>query len=55
LSADGKFLFVANLGSNNVWEYKINATGTLSPVAGSPFAAGAGPYFVAVEPSAKYV
>jgi hypothetical protein len=42
--------------SNDVWAYTINSTnGALSPVPGSPFAAGGGPYFVAVEPSGHYV
>jgi DNA-binding beta-propeller fold protein YncE len=42
-----RFAYVANGTSNNVSAYTINAsTGALTPVAGSPFAAGTGPYSV---------
>ena len=47
----GGFAYVANYGSNNVSAYTINATsGALTPVAGSPFAAGTNPYDAAVDP-----
>ena len=40
----GKFAYVTNQGSANVSAYPIIATsGALTPVAGSPFAAGSGP------------
>ncbi|MGC9237930.1 MAG: beta-propeller fold lactonase family protein, partial [Thiomonas sp.] len=45
----GTFAYVANAGSNNVSAYSINATtGALTPVAGSPFAAGNLPLSVVV-------
>ena len=51
----GKFAYVANYGSNNVSAYAIDATnGALTPVKGSPFAAGIGPYSVTVYPSGKF-
>jgi 6-phosphogluconolactonase (cycloisomerase 2 family) len=41
ISADGKFLFATNDGSNNVSVFSINKkTGALTLVAGSPFATG---------------
>ncbi len=50
-----KFAYVANDVSSNVSAYTINSTtGALSPVAGSPFAAGTGPVSVAVDPSGKF-
>jgi DNA-binding beta-propeller fold protein YncE len=50
------FAYVANLNSCDIWAYKIDATtGALSPVPGSPFAAGLGPQSVAVHPSGKFV
>src|SRR5579863_3995207 len=43
-SMSPEFLYVANHGSNNVSGFTINTvTGVLSPVAGSPFSAEAGP------------
>src|SRR5712692_5008509 len=50
-----KFAYVANAGSNNVSAYTIDSTtGVLSPVPGSPFAAGSEPLSVAVDPSGKF-
>ena len=41
---------------NNVSGYKINpSTGALTPIAGSPFAAGKVPISVAVHPSGRFV
>src|SRR5260221_375162 len=52
---------VANPGSsegppffNNVSAYSIGANGALTPVPGSPFAAGTFPTSVAVDPTAKF-
>jgi len=40
----GKFVYVANGGSNDVSVFSINAvTGALTQITGSPFAAGAVP------------
>ena len=51
----GKFAYVANAGGyQGVSAYTINATsGALTPVAGSPFAAG-WPRGVAVDPKGKF-
>jgi YD repeat-containing protein len=52
----GRFVYVANQGSNNVSAYTINqTTGVLSPIPGSPFAVGNGPVFVAVDLSGSFV
>jgi 6-phosphogluconolactonase (cycloisomerase 2 family) len=46
---------VVNLNSNNVSGYTINATtGALTPIGGSPFAAGSAPNSVAVDPTGKF-
>jgi 6-phosphogluconolactonase len=57
----GKFAYVANecgdvlCSVGNVSAYTINGTtGALSPVPGSPFAAGRAPFSVAVDPSGKF-
>jgi len=51
LHAQSEFAYVANVGSNNVSGYAINpTTGALTPIAGSPFAAGFLPESVAVAP-----
>ena len=49
-----RFAYVANQ-SNSVSAFTINATtGALTPVAGSPFAAGASPNCVTVDPTGKF-
>jgi 6-phosphogluconolactonase len=58
LAADptGKFLYVANNGSNNVSAYTIDATnGALTPVHGSPFAAGNEPAGIAADRTGRFV
>ena len=50
------FAYVANFVSNNVSAFTINASsGALTAVAGSPFAAGAGPCSFSVDPAGKFV
>jgi 6-phosphogluconolactonase len=49
-----QFVYVANESSNNVSAYSIGANGALTPVPGSPFAAGTQPQSVAVDPTAKF-
>src|SRR6185369_17065077 len=55
----GKFAIVADFNSanvDNVTVYSINqATGALSSVSGSPFAAETNPYSVAVDPAGKFI
>ena len=41
----GSYLYVANSGSNNVSAFTIGS-GSLTPVSGSPYAAGTGPSFI---------
>jgi 6-phosphogluconolactonase (cycloisomerase 2 family) len=49
------FAYVANAGSNDISAYAIDAaTGALSKVAGSPFAAGINPKSVTVLRSGKF-
>jgi 6-phosphogluconolactonase len=51
-----QFAYVANFNSNNVSGYAIDpSTGALTAIAGSPFAAGSFPRWVAVDPSGKFV
>jgi hypothetical protein len=49
-----QFAYVPNVGSNNVSAYSIGANGALTPVAGSPFAAGNNPNSVAVNPTGEF-
>ena len=47
--------YVANQGDNTVSAYSINATtGALTPVSGSPFTAGSGPFSVTVNPAGTF-
>jgi len=51
-----KHAYVANFGGNNVTAYSVNAaTGGLTTVAGSPFAAGSSPPTVTADPSGKFL
>jgi YVTN family beta-propeller protein len=51
----GKFVYVANDGSNSVSGYMINpSTGALTPITGSPFPASVYPESVTVDPSGKF-
>ena len=55
IDPSGRFAYVANIKSNNISAYRIDgASGTLHPVAGSPFAAGLQPFSVALAPSGAY-
>jgi 6-phosphogluconolactonase len=50
-----RFLYVVNRGSNNISAYNIDATsGTLTPIAGSPFPAGSLPVAMAVDSTGTY-
>jgi YVTN family beta-propeller protein len=57
-SAAGKsstYVYAANNGSNNVSAYTVAPTGSLAPVAGSPFAAGTGPISAAADAGGRFV
>jgi YVTN family beta-propeller protein len=56
IDPSGRFLFVANTGSNNVSVFHIDpATGALNSVPGSPVVAGSEPRGIAVDPTARFV
>jgi 6-phosphogluconolactonase len=50
-----KFVYVANQGSNNISAFSLaSPTGALTPVAGSPFAAGNQPSSLAIDPTGAF-
>jgi 6-phosphogluconolactonase len=50
-----RFLYVANRGAGDISGYAINPKfGMLTPIAGSPFAAGSNPVAIAVDPTGAY-
>jgi 6-phosphogluconolactonase len=51
----GQFLYAADSANNNVVSLKIAGSGALTPVAGSPFAAGTQPVGVAVDATSSFV
>ena len=51
----GKFAIVAGSDSNNLSVFSISSSGSLAPVAGSPFPAGSGPTSVAINASGNLV
>jgi 6-phosphogluconolactonase (cycloisomerase 2 family) len=51
-----KFIYVTNSGSTSVSGYAVNAaTGTLTPIAGSPFGAGRSPRGLVVTPNGAFL
>ena len=51
----GMFAYVANVDSNDISAYAINASsGALTQVQGSPFEAGTEPSGVAIDPTGKF-
>ncbi len=56
MDPSGEFVFVANSGSNNVTVFSLNLdTGNLTPVPGSPFAAGSQPLDVATDGFGRFL
>ena len=54
----GGFLYVSDQGDNTILGFSIGGNGNLTPLAGSPFSAGAGsinPNFLAVDPAGKFL
>src|SRR2546428_10062227 len=51
----GRYVYVANTGSNDVSQYTIGADGSLTPMALAVVPAGMNPRSVAVDPSGRYV
>jgi 6-phosphogluconolactonase len=49
IDGSGLFLYAVNFNSNDVSAYTIASSGALTPVAGSPFAAGGQPHAVAID------
>ncbi len=52
---NSQFLYAANAGSSNISAFGIASNGALSPVAGSPFAAGGTPDGIKVSPDGRYL
>jgi DNA-binding beta-propeller fold protein YncE len=55
IDPSGKYVYVANNGSNTLSQYAIGAGGTLTPMSRAAIAAGTNPYYVTVDFSGKYV
>jgi 6-phosphogluconolactonase (cycloisomerase 2 family) len=51
----GNFLYVTTLLANNLYQFKIESDGSLTPVVGSPIAAGIGPTIMLSDPNGKYL
>jgi len=53
----GTFLYVANSGSDDIYEFFINADGSLMPITNAtvPVPVGVGPVAMLTDPSAKYL
>lgn len=51
----GKYLFVANEGSNNVAGYSIDTDGGLTILSTSPYGTNSQPSFIASDPSGNYL
>jgi hypothetical protein len=52
----GRFVYAANYAAGNISAYAIDAaSGALTPVAGSPFAAGAHPNSLSIDPAGQFL
>jgi 6-phosphogluconolactonase (cycloisomerase 2 family) len=51
----GKFLYVANFGSNSVSAYAVGSGGSLTALTNSPVQAGVGPSSLKVDPNGNYL
>ena len=54
MDPQGRFVYVANWGSDDVSQYSIEADGTLSPLAPPTVATGDAPVSVTVDPSGQF-
>ena len=54
IDSNGGFAYVVNFTDNNVSGYSIANDGVLTPIAGSPFAAGKNPAAIAVAPLPRH-
>ena len=55
MDSGGRFPYVAHRGSHDVSAFRIDpVSGALSAVAGAPFAAGADPGSIAIDPSGRF-
>lgn len=55
VSASGNFLYVTNTFTNTVSAYSISGAGALSPLSGSPFAAGTAPSGMTLPPTGAFL
>jgi len=56
IDLSGRFLYATDSNNNYVVAFSIdNSTGALTPISGSPFASGAGPWGAFVHPSGKFL
>ncbi|HEY6308793.1 MAG TPA: beta-propeller fold lactonase family protein [Candidatus Angelobacter sp.] len=55
ITADGKFLYVANQNEGTMMVFAIAASGTLTPVTGSPFTIDTGAQFLALTPDGRFL
>jgi uncharacterized protein (TIGR03437 family) len=52
----GRFAYAASFGGNNIYAFTINpTTGALTPISGSPFAAGSGPFGLTSDLSGRFL
>ncbi len=55
IDSNGKFVFVANQGSNSVSVFSVDGSGLLTEITGSPFATSAGPSGLAMTGNTLFV
>src|SRR5215471_20855843 len=55
ISADGKFLYVANQKEGTLAIFGVGTSGTITPVTGSPFTIDSEPQYLALTPDGKFL
>ena len=55
VTPDNQFLFASSSGSNTITVFSVATNGTLTPISGSPFAAGGVPDGIKVSPDGRFL
>ena len=55
IDSAARFVYVVNEFGNSISAYRIDSSGALVPIPGSPFLAGHDPIQVAVDPTARFL
>ena len=55
IDSAARFVYVVNEFGNSISAYRIDSSGALTPISGSPFPAGRVPIQAALDPTARFL